>query len=87
MSSFSLHLACINGDVEQIRSLLNLGADIEEKTPDGSTPLMFASYKGHLNVVQLLLDQGANILAKNNYGNTAKYIADNDNENIKVILE
>ena len=30
-----------------------------------------ASWYGHLNTVKLLLDEGANINEKNNYGNTA----------------
>jgi hypothetical protein len=41
----------------------------------GATRLMFASEMGHLNVVQLLVDEGADINAKSNNGLTALMIA------------
>ena len=34
----------------------------------GDTSLILASLKGHLEVVRFLVDRGADIHAKNNYG-------------------
>jgi ankyrin repeat protein len=44
------------------------GAEIEAKDSRGNTPLILASFKGHLAVVMALLAVGADILAVNNYG-------------------
>ena len=41
--------------------LLEQGADINKAKNDGSTPLNVASYKGHVDVVRMLLEQGADI--------------------------
>jgi uncharacterized protein len=50
------------GDVEQIRRLLEeykMPVDIEIDE-EGSTPLIIAAYYGHLDIVKLLIDAGAN---------------------------
>jgi ankyrin repeat protein len=44
------------------------GADTEAKNKGGSTPLHYASMRGHVAVVKALLSRGANILAANNRG-------------------
>ena len=40
-------------------TLLKAGADVNSKTQDSATALMFASGKGHEAVVKLLLENGA----------------------------
>lgn len=43
-------------------ALLSRGViDVNEGDPNGITPLMFASTKGHLRIVRALLHQGANV--------------------------
>jgi ankyrin repeat protein len=37
----------------------------------GNTVLIFAAYCGHIEIVKLLLEKGADIDAINNYGKTA----------------
>jgi ankyrin repeat protein len=44
------------------------GANMEAKTNEGDTPLHWASYQGHLPVVNALVSGGANILAANDEG-------------------
>jgi len=51
-----------------IEALLNAGARVEESTYEHQTPLMTAVENGHLKTVQLLLDHGANPLARDDKG-------------------
>jgi ankyrin repeat protein len=49
------------GDLAQVKSLLGRGADVNAKSPYGSTPLFFACDRGHMEVIKLLLDRGADL--------------------------
>eukprot|EP00968_Pinguiococcus_pyrenoidosus_P012483 scaffold1096_cov171-Pinguiococcus_pyrenoidosus.AAC.4 len=65
----SLHDAAERGDVEEVMRLVGEGADKESQEEiDGTTPLLAAVEKGHLEVVQVLLVCGANKEAANNKG-------------------
>ena len=39
--------------------MLDAGADVNGKRPDGATPLLVAIINGHEDLVDLLLDKGA----------------------------
>jgi len=55
-----LHSAVKSGNAFVLRTLLNLGADIEEKDPEGRTPLSYSAGKWNgLEISKLLLDRGA----------------------------
>jgi ankyrin repeat protein len=58
------------GDPTEVRRLLSVGADVNAKNDYGSTPLHWASLRGHVQVFKELLDHGANIEAKNAGGDT-----------------
>lgn len=49
---------------ETVRFLLELGADVNAHGPDGRTALMGAAHKGRNDVVQLLVDHGADLAAR-----------------------
>lgn len=56
---------------------------ISSRDSDGSTPLHCASWKGHLGVVQLLLDHGADVNAVNendHWGTTPLHAAAHGNQ-------
>lgn len=58
--------ASTEGDLERVRTLLSEGADTEATTDStGSTPLLLACSKGHIRVAELLIENGANIYARN----------------------
>ena len=42
------------------RLLLDAGANVNAKLTDGSTPLALAAWKGHAEVVRMVLARGAN---------------------------
>jgi len=57
---------------------------------DGKTPLQVATQHGRLNNMKLLLDQGADVNAKDKAGQTALYVAVQQNKNtdsIKLLLD
>src|SRR5208337_5502443 len=63
--------AAKRGDLPEIKSLLDKGAEVNAKNDNGSTALMAASLQGHPEIVQALLAKGAEVNAKNNNGSTA----------------
>jgi ankyrin repeat protein len=67
----ALLTAVKEGRVDDVRTLLDEGADVEAKTERGLTALGFAAARGHIEVVRLLLEQGADVEAKTEGGLTA----------------
>jgi len=60
------------GQAAEVARLLALGAPTEHKGGDRKwTPLMTAAERGHIEVVILLVDGGANLEARNIWGWTA----------------
>jgi len=45
--------------IELLELLLNSDADVDQKNKMGATALMMAATKGHYDIVQMLLDHGA----------------------------
>ena len=61
-----------NNDINRVNSILNNGKEnINAKDRDGWTALIWASCKGDLEIVKLLVESGADIDAKDNDGWTA----------------
>lgn len=63
-----LHYAATYGGpvaVEQVKLLLEHHAYIDAESPNGTTPLMMAAQYGSLDVVKLLLEEGADALLTN----------------------
>jgi len=76
-----LHRAANRGDEAQIRLLLSQGAHINERLPDGRTPLHCAAVQPHLvlnpnvEAARALLAAGADKDAKDNNGDTPLHLA------------
>ena len=66
-------------NLEAVRLLLDLGLDPNAANKDGRTPLMAAAHKGRNDVIQLLVERGAKIDARDkgsrDTGNAASAIA------------
>ncbi|CCK70450.1 Hos4p KNAG_0E01880 [Huiozyma naganishii CBS 8797] len=57
-----LQIACDKGKIAQVRSLLAEGdVDIDDQDNAGNTPLHEAALNGHLDIVKLLVETGANV--------------------------
>ena len=52
--------ASMNNDIDEVKRLLEAGADVNAPDEDGDTALMWAVFKGHKDVVKVLLTAGAN---------------------------
>lgn len=70
-------------------ALIEYGADVNNRNERGETPLMRASWRGHLPFVQMLLENGAKINLTSQSGATALYnaILTDNYEVIKYLLE
>ena len=58
-----LTLLTLLGDVEVVQSRINQGANIDETDNRGCSPLIVAAKWGYLEIVKLLLDNGADVNA------------------------
>ena len=63
--------AAFDGDLDQIKRLMANGVGSNESNYDRRTALMTASCEGHIPVVTYLLENGADIDAKDRFGGTA----------------
>jgi hypothetical protein len=73
--SRSLINAIREGNLKRTRSLLNEGADPNQRREDGGTPLSTAGFHGEIEIVELLLKRGAKISRPNTDGNTPLHVA------------
>jgi len=72
----SLHAACLSGNVDVARLLLENGADPNSCTStDKRTPLHWAAQLGHLEMTKLLVSFKANISARDKFGFTPRHLA------------
>jgi ankyrin repeat protein len=68
-----LHWAVMLRDVNRVRASLDQGANVnaKDKYNSGYTALMSAAMNGLTDVAKVLLDKGADVNIKDNYGGTA----------------
>lgn len=71
-----LYSAAREGDVEEVRKLLEKGADVGYTAgPQRWTALHLAAHSGHAEIAQLLIDGGADLAAQESKGWTALHLA------------
>ena len=71
----NISAACIEGDLERVRQLIQEGKDVNRSDSCGDTPLIWAAYYGHDQVVQELIIAGADVNGKGDIKQTALYWA------------
>jgi ankyrin repeat protein len=78
--------AAIDGNLEQVRNLFSMGANIDAKDQWENTPLMRACLHGREDVVRFLLDNGANVNAKSSRWTSLMLAACNGFTNVVELL-
>ncbi|KAL6892130.1 hypothetical protein GGI43DRAFT_196890 [Trichoderma evansii] len=71
----ALQRAAAEGNVEEVRQLLEEGAGVNARDKDGWTPLLAASEHGHAKVARILIEKGADLEAKAKMGMTPLLMA------------
>ena len=85
----ALYKLCQGGKLDEVRSVLAGGGDVNNKSNGGSTGLMLAVMTGHNSIVKLLLEQPAvKVNEKNSGGCTALHYAASGNnpEGARMLL-
>jgi ankyrin repeat protein len=59
--------AASRGDAKKLKALIEKGAEVNAPVKDLGTPLMAASYLGHIAAAQVLLESGADVNAKRSH--------------------
>ena len=81
------HLAVSRGDLETTILLLDAGFDLKSTSRGRRTVLHSAAEAEHVGVVRLLLQRGANVSAKNDYGETAgNLVRDNASTELRGVF-
>jgi len=77
------------GRTENVKLLLESGADVNTRDTNGDTPLIAAAFMGFNETIKLLLEKGAEVNAKNNLGSTALMEAATMNkpEAVEILLK
>jgi ankyrin repeat protein len=74
-NGLQLIIASEKGDVDTVKSLLKNDVYIHAQDKDGKCALVAAAYKNHLEIVDLLIDAGADVNMKDNSLQSAYLIA------------
>ncbi len=77
-----------NGDIAEVKRLLDGGANLDAGNDHGNTALMVAVGKGYAEIVKMLISAGANVDAANDGDATALHVAANKGnaEFAKILL-
>jgi len=67
----ALRQSALDGDLEQVKQLLDAGTHINALDQEGHTALMYAAFNGYTEIVLLLLDKDAVVDRRDLLGRTA----------------
>lgn len=70
-----LHISCEKGKMDEVRILLEKGANTEGKNFNGNTPLHLACMNGNLAIIQMVAEKTTEVDAVNKAGETPLHIA------------
>jgi len=68
-------MAAFGGKTDEVKALLEKGADVNCRNKDGTTPLHLATATGHTKCANVLIAYGADIEARDKQGGTPLAVA------------
>ncbi|WP_323786850.1 ankyrin repeat domain-containing protein [Psychroserpens sp.] len=71
-------MSIVKGDIETVEKLIALGANVN-KTSNGLTPAMYAARYNRLDILKILVENGAKLKTKSDKGLTAEKYAEASN--------
>src|SRR5580704_5644017 len=83
-----IHDAAESGNLEKVKALIKENPSSASSKEDtwGKTPLHYAAMRGHKDVVELLLANGADVNAEDNFGETPLHCAADGNKDLVALL-
>ncbi|MCK9343028.1 MAG: ankyrin repeat domain-containing protein [Massilibacteroides sp.] len=72
---YDIHASALDGKLADVQAALKAGTKVDKLDPDGRTPLMYASYNGHVAVMKELVSAGAELDIQDKYGRTSLMLA------------
>jgi ankyrin repeat protein len=85
MAEYPLMEAAKRGDYAEVRERLERGDDVDKKDGTGCNALIWAANNGHTDVVQLLIDHGADLSVTTRDGRTIAKLAKPHRETAAVV--
>ena len=73
-------ISIVKGDIETVKKLIELGTNVNEKS-NGLTPAMYAAKFNRVDILKLLVENGAKLDVKSEKGFTAEKYAQLSNAN------
>jgi ankyrin repeat protein len=67
MKDTNIHFNAVNNNIAELKNNIKDGVDIDVLGEYASTPLHYACREGNLEIVNFLIEQGANVNSKNHY--------------------
>ena len=83
-----LHRVVLDGNLDEVVGIINIGADVNLQDSYGRTPLWWAAERDNTEIVKILLDVGAKVDVKSQGGWTPLHVAANDGNisSVKLLL-
>ena len=82
---FSIHTAVANGDTKAVKKHLESGVSVNAKDLNTLTPLHFAALLNKTEIAELLISEGSDVNAKEDYYHTPLDLADPDLETAELL--
>jgi ankyrin repeat protein len=82
-----IHDAALDGDIDEVQRQLDAGVDPNLKSSKGATPLFYAVYGGHLEIVELLITRGADVNAVHHNNSVLHQAHSYNDQEIVELLE
>lgn len=80
-------VSIVKGDFETVKKLVEFGANVNQKS-EGMTPAMYAAKYNRIDILELLIANGADLKVKSDKGLTAlKYAELHKAEDAKALLQ